>query len=230
MKDCELCGKVARMYCESDQASLCWDCDEKVHGANFLVARHSRSLLCHVCQSSTPWKASGPKLTPTVSVCEGCVDIHSRSICDAESEVAVDDEEEVDDDDDDGGDDSGRDYSDGEEEDGDEDGENQVVPWSCNLSPPPPPSSSSSSEDDEEISTAVSTLKRERENANADSDVIALVFSIFIHGVQFFFFLPKRNHLSVFSYSFLFDNDSLQFFRSFCFFIFFFCFAIFQKY
>ncbi|KAF4392698.1 hypothetical protein G4B88_029437 [Cannabis sativa] len=58
MKDCELCGLRARMYCESDQASLCWDCDEKVHGANFLVAKHSRSLLCHVCNFPTPWMAS----------------------------------------------------------------------------------------------------------------------------------------------------------------------------
>ncbi|KAH7546531.1 hypothetical protein FEM48_Zijuj01G0210800 [Ziziphus jujuba var. spinosa] len=77
MIKCELCGLRARIYCESDQASLCWDCEEKVHGANFLVAKHTRSLLCHVCQSPTPWKASGPKLTPTVSVCESCVDCNS---------------------------------------------------------------------------------------------------------------------------------------------------------
>ncbi|KAF2305045.1 hypothetical protein GH714_001314 [Hevea brasiliensis] len=61
------------MYCESDQANLCWDCDAKVHGANFLVAKHSRTLLCHLCQSFTPWTASGPKLSLTVSVCENCV-------------------------------------------------------------------------------------------------------------------------------------------------------------
>ncbi|KAB1210083.1 hypothetical protein CJ030_MR6G011341 [Morella rubra] len=58
MKKCELCKVPARTYCESDQASLCWDCDAKVHGANFLVARHYRTLLCHACQSQTPWKAS----------------------------------------------------------------------------------------------------------------------------------------------------------------------------
>ncbi|KAK9119348.1 hypothetical protein Scep_017441 [Stephania cephalantha] len=53
---------------ESDQASLCWDCDSKVHCANFLVARHSTSLLCHSCQST------GVKLGPTaVSVCERCM-------------------------------------------------------------------------------------------------------------------------------------------------------------
>lgn len=73
MKKCELCKIQARTYCESDQASLCWDCDAKVHGANFLVARHSRTLLCHTCQSQTPWKASGAKLGHTFSVCETCV-------------------------------------------------------------------------------------------------------------------------------------------------------------
>ncbi|KAG6637445.1 zinc finger protein CONSTANS-LIKE 4-like [Carya illinoinensis] len=175
MKGCELCGKPARMYCESDQASLCWDCDGKVHCANFLVARHSRSLLCHVCHSVTPWKAEGPKLTPTVSVCVGCADNNSRSICDAESEVEPvnDDEDEDDDDDDDdeNGDDDGDD-SYGEDPDADDEGENQVVPWACASSPPPPPAASSSSdeEDGEESSTAISALKRVRENADVDSD------------------------------------------------------------
>ncbi|KAL9283433.1 unnamed protein product [Arabidopsis thaliana] len=72
-KKCELCCGVARMYCESDQASLCWDCDGKVHGANFLVAKHMRCLLCSACQSHTPWKASGLNLGPTVSICESCL-------------------------------------------------------------------------------------------------------------------------------------------------------------
>ncbi|KAG2299330.1 hypothetical protein Bca52824_035802 [Brassica carinata] len=47
-KKCELCDGVARMFCESDQASLCWDCDGKVHGANFLVAKHALSSLQRV--------------------------------------------------------------------------------------------------------------------------------------------------------------------------------------
>lgn len=72
-KACELCGLAARMFCESDQASLCWDCDEKVHSANFLVAKHTRATLCHVCHSPTPWKASGPSIGRTVSVCGGCI-------------------------------------------------------------------------------------------------------------------------------------------------------------
>ncbi|KAL7128869.1 hypothetical protein ABFS83_13G022800 [Erythranthe nasuta] len=69
-KACELCEKMARIRCEADEASLCWDCDAKVHAANFLVARHSRNLLCHVCQSPTPWSASGAKVGPAVSFCQ----------------------------------------------------------------------------------------------------------------------------------------------------------------
>ncbi|XP_025883504.1 zinc finger protein HD1-like [Solanum lycopersicum] len=74
MMNCELCGEnKSMMYCESDQANLCWDCDSKVHSANFLVAKHSRNLLCHSCQNSTPWNASGPKLSPTFSLCNSCI-------------------------------------------------------------------------------------------------------------------------------------------------------------
>lgn len=133
-KGCELCGKPARMYCDSDQAILCWDCDERVHCANFLVAKHSRSLLCHVCQSPTPWKATGTKLGPTVSVCEGCSKRHREDEEEMESvaEENSDDSEEEDSveisdkefSDVDG---DGDDYS---EEEVEEDGENQVVPWS----------------------------------------------------------------------------------------------------
>ncbi|KAF5478773.1 hypothetical protein F2P56_005303, partial [Juglans regia] len=179
MKECELCGKPASMYCESDQASLCWDCDEKVHCANFLVARHSRSLLCHVCQSVTPWKAEGPKLTPTVSVCVGCAANNIRSICDAESEVEP--VNDGDDDDDENGDDDDGDDSYDEDPDADDEGENQVVPWACASSPPPPPAASSSSDegDGEESSTAISALKRVRENADVDSDVSVLTFPDF---------------------------------------------------
>ncbi|KAI7729480.1 hypothetical protein M8C21_026385 [Ambrosia artemisiifolia] len=73
MKRCELCKSTARIYCESDRASLCWTCDTKVHSANFLVAKHARSLLCRVCQSPTHWSASGDRLCrSTASVCENC--------------------------------------------------------------------------------------------------------------------------------------------------------------
>ncbi|KAF3782294.1 putative zinc finger protein CONSTANS-LIKE 11 [Nymphaea thermarum] len=79
MKECELCQRPARMYCESDQASLCWTCDANVHSANFLVARHTRSLLCQACQAPTPWRAAGARLGPTVSVCQKCVGSEDES-------------------------------------------------------------------------------------------------------------------------------------------------------
>lgn len=180
-KECELCSFPARMFCESDQARLCWDCDEKVHGANFLVARHSRSLLCHACQSTTPWKASGTRLALTVSVCEACVlscdaDRHRDSAEDRESEGDNTDAEDNDDEDDDDDDDDDVDEEEDEEEE--EDGENQVVPWSSAASPPSPPVVSSSSSEDGEASSklsargrgSVSALKRTRQNADLDLD------------------------------------------------------------
>ncbi|XP_019054700.1 PREDICTED: zinc finger protein CONSTANS-LIKE 9 [Nelumbo nucifera] len=196
MKECELCNHPARMFCESDQASLCWDCDAKVHGANFLVARHSRSLLCHVCQSPTPWKASGAKLGPTVSVCEKCVNSshgredraggvvvrtydESQGRNEDEIDRDADDEDDVDDDDDDEDEDEDEneddedddDDDDGDDNDNDDDGENQVVPWS---STPPPPAASSSSSDESSSSggrrgaeSGISySFKRMRENAD----------------------------------------------------------------
>ncbi|XVF44498.1 hypothetical protein PTKIN_Ptkin02bG0128300 [Pterospermum kingtungense] len=156
MKSCELCKLAARTYCESDQASLCWDCDAKVHGANFLVARHVRCLLCQACQSITPWRAAGSNLGRTVSVCERCVDGGDRE----ESEAENDDE--------DGGGETGSDDDDDVEEDGD----NQVVPWSTVANTPPPACSSSTTEDsscgDREVSrsTDSSSLKRLRKNGS----------------------------------------------------------------
>ncbi|XP_071701187.1 uncharacterized protein [Rutidosis leptorrhynchoides] len=72
-KKCELCKSPASIYCDSDAASLCWTCDTKVHSANFLVAKHSRTLLCKICQSPTPWNATGDKLSPSSSsICQNC--------------------------------------------------------------------------------------------------------------------------------------------------------------
>ncbi|KAL7000257.1 hypothetical protein U1Q18_001405 [Sarracenia purpurea var. burkii] len=155
MKSCELCKSAARMYCESDQASLCWDCDAKVHSANFLVARHSRSLLCHVCQSPTAWNASGLKLGPTVSVCESCVrgceGVKNRSgdeESERENDAEIEREDDEYDDDDHLEDDEDENEVDDEEASGDdEDGDNQVVPWSSMPPSPPLPASSSSSEE-----------------------------------------------------------------------------------
>ncbi|XP_031280109.1 zinc finger protein HD1-like [Pistacia vera] len=175
MRKCELCECVARMYCESDQANLCWDCDEKVHRANFLVAKHSRSLLCHVCQSLTPWKASGPKVGPTVSVCDTCVtsaqcEAHDTELVKPENNqterTTGDDDDDVDEyDEDDEEEDDDDEYDDLDEE---EDDENQVVPWSGDSQYPPPPvasSSCSSISEEEEVS-----LKRGRDCGDFYSD------------------------------------------------------------
>ncbi|XP_008803867.2 histone H3.v1-like [Phoenix dactylifera] len=174
MKGCELCEREARMYCESDQASLCWECDAKVHAANFLVARHSRTLLCRTCQSPTPWRAAGARLGPTVSICDRCSRLLAGGkqppeigrdeagggeeeegeggggygeLAEEEEEEEEEDEEEIEDE---------------EEELEEEDGENQVVPWSPPL--PPPPASSSTSEESSSRSSN-GFLKRMRENA-----------------------------------------------------------------
>uniref|UniRef100_A0A5B6ZN86 B box-type domain-containing protein n=1 Tax=Davidia involucrata TaxID=16924 RepID=A0A5B6ZN86_DAVIN len=176
MKSCELCNFAARMYCESDQASLCWDCDAKVHSANFLVARHSRSLLCHACQSPTAWTASGAKLGPTVSVCESCADGCER-IKDnrGEEESQGGNDDEIDAGEDYEGDDDDDDDDDDDELSGDdEDGDNQVVPWSS--TPPPAASSSSSEESSSRFCNGERnvSLKRMRENASdlhSDDDI-----------------------------------------------------------
>ncbi|XP_016502843.1 uncharacterized protein LOC107820983 [Nicotiana tabacum] len=141
-KNCELCEKnKARMYCESDQASLCWDCDTKVHCANFLVAKHSRNLLCNSCQSLTPWSASGSKLSPTLSLCNSCLENTSAAAAvhlQNQNEERVEENYETETDEDE----EYESESDFDDEYGDdnEDTENQVVP----LSSSPSISSSSS--------------------------------------------------------------------------------------
>lgn len=156
MMNCELCGVPARTYCESDQASLCWDCDAKVHGANFLVARHLRTLLCHACQSHTPWKASGVRLGNAVSVCESCA-AGGMSVSGEGEESEADNDDDMDTEDD----------LDDEEEDEDEvDGDNQVVPWSS--TPPPAAGSSSSSEG------SISRCNNNRDRINTSETVTTI--------------------------------------------------------
>lgn len=151
MKSCELCKSPARLFCQSDQASLCWECDSRVHGANFLVARHLRTLLCRACQSPTPWSASGPKLNSTASVCSRCVGEEQkvegvprdggRDEIVAEDELSLDGDELCEDSEDDDDEDVDVD----EEESSDEDDEdNQVVPWSSPRRPTPTSSPESS--------------------------------------------------------------------------------------
>ncbi|CAN7033109.1 hypothetical protein IGI04_031557 [Brassica rapa subsp. trilocularis] len=158
-KKCDLCDGVARMYCESDQANLCWNCDGKVHGANFLVAKHTRCLLCTSCQSLTPWKATGLRLGPTFSVCDSCVALKSaaaggggvRIVSDDKSqeingsEHEVDSAESYDDDEDE---DEDEEYSSEDEDVEEEEAENQVVPWSAEAAAQLPPMMSSSSSSD----------------------------------------------------------------------------------
>ncbi|KAJ9550408.1 hypothetical protein OSB04_014453 [Centaurea solstitialis] len=92
-KRCELCKSIAMIYCDSDSASLCWSCDAKVHSANFLVARHSRILLCQTCQSPTPWTACGTRIGPTTaSICGRCV-VEGASDDDTEERVEGNDSE-----------------------------------------------------------------------------------------------------------------------------------------
>ncbi|KAL8153125.1 hypothetical protein V2J09_010885 [Rumex salicifolius] len=49
---CECCGAVqAVVYCKSDAARLCLECDIRVHSANALSSRHPRSLVCDRCSA-----------------------------------------------------------------------------------------------------------------------------------------------------------------------------------
>lgn len=165
MKICELCKNPARTRCQPEEVNLCWACDARVHSANFLAARHLRILLCNVCQSPSPWKASGAKLGPTVSVCEGCAGSaggggesgsNNRSGSNSRYEITRgDDESDVDEcDDDEEEEDEDDDVVDAFGVDDTEDGDNQVVPRS---SSPPPPSTTSSSSSEESSSSFSNT-------------------------------------------------------------------------
>ncbi|CAL0328967.1 unnamed protein product [Lupinus luteus] len=145
-KKCELCKVFpARIFCASEQATLCWNCDTHVHATNFIVARHSRTLLCRTCHSPTPWNASGTRLANTVSICHHCA---------AEEETA---ENEV-------GNDGGVMIS------GNNDDDIQIVP--SFSTPPPPPASfveAVSDGDDQDKSDPVptiTTLIQQREDNN----------------------------------------------------------------
>ncbi|KAG2299329.1 hypothetical protein Bca4012_010906 [Brassica carinata] len=155
-KKCELCDGVARMFCESDQASLCWDCDGKVHGANFLVAKHTRCLLCSVCQSPTPWEASGLRFGPTVSICESCLARKNNySVAGSSNQNLKKD--------------INSNHNDDDCEEGEEEAENQVVPWDA----APAMSSSSSVSSGEEIFSGDGGLVVKRTRRDLDLDCSA---------------------------------------------------------
>lgn len=80
-RGCELCDGVAALHCAADDAHICWTCDAKVHSANFLVARHTRSVLCGTCGTPTPWRASGANPTPLTGLCANCSQGESQGEC-----------------------------------------------------------------------------------------------------------------------------------------------------
>ncbi|KAG6557403.1 hypothetical protein Mapa_000672 [Marchantia paleacea] len=88
-KKCELCGDRATLYCAADDADVCWSCDAKVHSANFLVARHARSVLCTRCCQETDCKTSGPHPSPLSRLCSRCNPSTTRAVvknCNGDSE------------------------------------------------------------------------------------------------------------------------------------------------
>ncbi|KAJ4718781.1 Zinc finger, B-box [Melia azedarach] len=72
-RGCELCGQEAFLHCAADSAFLCFDCDARVHQANFLVARHLRQTLCCQCKCLTGKFVSGER-SPLLSqpICPSC--------------------------------------------------------------------------------------------------------------------------------------------------------------
>ncbi|KAL3632154.1 hypothetical protein CASFOL_025138 [Castilleja foliolosa] len=73
-RQCELCNADAAVFCPSDDAFLCRSCDGKVHGANFLVARHVRQSVCSVCRNFTQQEVVGVGSQPLRAICESCSD------------------------------------------------------------------------------------------------------------------------------------------------------------
>ncbi|KAL9462776.1 hypothetical protein AB3S75_000725 [Citrus x aurantiifolia] len=70
---CELCSQEAALHCASDEAFLCFDCDDRVHKANFLVARHVRQTLCSQCKSLTGKFISGERSSSSLEpICPSC--------------------------------------------------------------------------------------------------------------------------------------------------------------
>ncbi|XP_068639121.1 B-box zinc finger protein 32-like [Aristolochia californica] len=85
---CELCNGGASVYCISDSAFLCWDCDASVHGANFLVARHVRRIMCARCKRLESGCFSGVGSSAVRSfLCPSCASAASHvSDCESDSD------------------------------------------------------------------------------------------------------------------------------------------------
>ncbi|KAK7349084.1 hypothetical protein VNO77_06161 [Canavalia gladiata] len=71
-KACELCNQQASLYCPSDSAFLCSNCDATVHRANFLVARHLRHLICSKCNRFAGIHITGAIFRSHASTCRSC--------------------------------------------------------------------------------------------------------------------------------------------------------------
>ncbi|CAL9225466.1 unnamed protein product [Arabidopsis halleri] len=67
---CDYCEtEKALIYCKSDLAKLCLNCDVNIHSANPLSQRHTRTLLCEKCfLQPTVIHCMNEK----VSLCQGC--------------------------------------------------------------------------------------------------------------------------------------------------------------
>lgn len=67
---CDLCGEVrAVVYCKSDSARLCLQCDDYVHSPNLISRRHSRSFICDKCNSQPSIVRC---MDEAISLCERC--------------------------------------------------------------------------------------------------------------------------------------------------------------
>uniref|UniRef100_A0A7N0RIV1 B box-type domain-containing protein n=2 Tax=Kalanchoe fedtschenkoi TaxID=63787 RepID=A0A7N0RIV1_KALFE len=63
------CNRSSVVYCRSDDACLCLDCDTSVHAANSLSRRHSRTLVCQRCHAQP---AALQCIEERVSLCQSC--------------------------------------------------------------------------------------------------------------------------------------------------------------
>ncbi|XP_057535795.1 B-box zinc finger protein 32-like [Amaranthus tricolor] len=86
-RNCELCNLQASLYCHSDNAFLCYSCDSKVHCANFLVARHLRSIICPTCHKIDVNHVSGAVISPSTSFfCRNCCPDNGGDVIDVDDD------------------------------------------------------------------------------------------------------------------------------------------------
>ncbi|KAL4182322.1 hypothetical protein AMTRI_Chr12g275380 [Amborella trichopoda] len=78
-RGCELCNGEAEVYCVPDSAFLCFQCDARVHEANFLVARHLRRLVCYRCRGLDENGVSGTCISPLRWLCDPCSNVEGES-------------------------------------------------------------------------------------------------------------------------------------------------------